>query len=94
MAVTDIVLETIEDQKKTYGIHKSGLIFTNGSGNPIGKSTLWMAWNTAAKKVKTDAAPTTCGTTSPRCTSAQASRSRCSRPSLDTRTPPRPGAPR
>jgi integrase len=57
MAVPDIVLDAIEDQKKTYGIHKSGLIFTNSSGNPIGKSTLWMALNTAATKVKADATP-------------------------------------
>ncbi|MGY0540805.1 tyrosine-type recombinase/integrase [Nocardioides sp. YJ-D4] len=57
MAVPDVVLEAIEDQEKTYGVHKSGLIFTNSSGNPIGKSTLWMAWNTATKKVKTDATP-------------------------------------
>ncbi|MFJ9391304.1 tyrosine-type recombinase/integrase [Nocardioides sp. NPDC101246] len=57
MAVPDVVLEAIENQKETYGVHPSGLIFTNSSGNPIGKSTLWMAWRTAATKIGTDATP-------------------------------------
>jgi hypothetical protein len=70
--VPDIGLEAIEDEKKTCGIRKSGLIFTNGSGNPIGKSTLWMAWNAAATKVRPTRLRTICGTTSHRCTFAPA----------------------
>src|SRR5690606_25875247 len=49
--VTDAILEHVEG----FGIHPSGLVFTSHVATPLRPSTLWMAWNAAAREVGTEA---------------------------------------
>lgn len=53
----DFVFDAIEEHVKTYGVHESGLIFTNAVGKPVSTTTLQAVWSKAAEKVGTDATP-------------------------------------
>lgn len=57
IAVGDVVLEAIRQHLKEFGHDESGLLFTTDLGNCVGTSTMHNAWQTAAKKVATDATP-------------------------------------
>lgn len=55
--VAPVVIEAIKAHELEYGLHQSGLVFTNTSGLVLTTSTLQSAWRTAARKVGTDATP-------------------------------------
>lgn len=55
--VAPVVIAAIKEHEERYGLHESGLIFTNTAGMVLTTSTLQSAWRTAARKVGTDATP-------------------------------------
>lgn len=55
--VADVVLEAIAGHVEEFGTHESGLVFTSTIGTPLRTSTLWTAWDRAAKAARVDATP-------------------------------------
>ena len=55
--VDDVVIEAIAAHLAAHPTDASGLVFRSAIGTPLRPSTLWMAWNKAAKAIGTDATP-------------------------------------
>lgn len=55
--VAPVVIKAIREHEATYGLHPTGLIFTNTAGLVLTSSTIQSAWATAARAVGTDATP-------------------------------------
>ena len=55
--VDDVVIEAVAAHLAAYPSDGSGLVLRSAIGTPLRPSTLWMAWNKAAKAVGTDATP-------------------------------------
>lgn len=57
VAIAQVVIDGIEEHIEEFGVHASGLLFCSQIGTPLRPSTLWEAWNRAAREVGTDATP-------------------------------------